>query len=160
MSEQGIELGPVGVCQKGIELGATKVGSTVLTTRPLHQGMMSYVMSCHDIVCDVMPWYRMWCHAMISGMWWCHGHHDIVCVMMSCPCYWHYGMLCRHITSSCNDSLKSKDWLPLVSSPRLKSAILKEHRCRFIPKRCDDISIYMMSCHMISTSCYDNILSW
>ena len=43
---------------------------------------------------------------------------------------------------------------------RLTSAILKEHRCHFIPKRCDDIGIYMMSCHDIDgnmMSCHDNI---
>ena len=121
-----------------------------------------YRMWCHAMIsgmwCHVMisgMWCHamisgMWCHAMISGMWWCHVHHDIGYVMMSCPCYWHYGMLCRHITSSCNDSL------PL----RLTSAILKEHRCHFIPKRCDDIGIYMMSCHDIDgnmMSCHDNI---
>ena len=126
--------------------------------------MISGMWWCHAMIlgmwwcqCHAMISGMWWCHAMISGMWWCHAHHDIGYVMMSCPCYWHYGMLCRHITSSCNDSLKSKDWLPPL---RLTSAILKEHRCHFIPKRCDDIGIYRMSCHDIDgnmMSCHDNI---
>jgi len=47
--------------------------------------VMPWYRVCRDVmswyrVCDVMPWFMisgMWCHAMISGMWWCHVHHDI-----------------------------------------------------------------------------------
>ena len=134
-------------------------------------------------VCDVMPWYRvcdvmpwfmisgMWCHAMISGMWWCHVHHDIGYVMMSCPCYWHYGMLCRHITSSCNDSLKSK--APEVDERYSEGAPVPLYSqtvwwCQYIWCHAWYRS-NMMSCHdivaiwwhaMISyvISCHDNIL--
>ena len=62
---------------------------------------------------------------------------------------------------------------------RLTSAILKEHRCHFIPKRCDDVSIYdvmpdivaiiwyhaiisyVISCHdnILCVSCHDNGIS-
>ena len=75
---------------------------------------IGYVMSCHDIgYYDIMISYVMSCHD-IGYVMSCHdiGYvmscHDIGYVMMSCPCYWHYGMSGRHITSSCNDSLKSK----------------------------------------------------
>jgi len=105
--------------------------------------------------CDVMPWYRV-CDVMSC--------HDIGYVMMSCPCYWHYGMSGRHITSSCNDSLKSKD-SPEVDERYSEGAPvpLYSPTAWWYRIYSHDIGSNMMSCHDIDSdnmmSCHDNILS-